>query len=64
MEYPEDSPGPVHPLHRYATPRAAASEPNYRDAPPFADADPEPDPSRYDEALYGHADPGTEEPQY
>src|SRR5712671_5797606 len=66
VEYPEDAPSPVHPLHRYATPRAAAPEPNYRDAPPFADADPEPepDPSRYDHALYGQADPGTDELQY
>jgi len=70
VEYPEDSPSPVHPLHRYATPRAAAPEPNYHDAPPFAETDPEPepepepDPSRYDDALYGQADPGTEEPQY
>ena len=63
VEYPEDPPSPVHPVHRYATPRAAP-EPNYHDAPPFADADPEPDPSRYDDALYGQADPGTEEPQY
>jgi hypothetical protein len=66
VEYPEDPPSPVHPVHRYATPRAAAPEPNYHDAPPFAETDPEPepDPSRYDDALYGQADPGTEEPQY
>jgi sporulation related protein len=64
VEYPEDPPSPVHPVHRYATPRAAAPEPNYRDAPPFAEDEPEPDPSRYDDALYGQADPGTEEPQY
>jgi hypothetical protein len=65
VEYPEDPASPVHPLHRYATPRAAP-EPNYHDAPPFADGEPEPepDPSRYDDALYGQADPGTEEPQY
>ena len=64
VEYPEDPPSPVHPVHRYATPRAAPPEPIYHDAPPFAETDPEPDPSRYDDALYGHADPGTEEPQY
>ena len=64
VEYPEDPPSPVHPVHRYATPRAAAPEPNYHDAPPFAEDEPEPDPSRYDDALYGQADPGTEEPQY
>ena len=64
VEYPEDPPSPVHPLHRYATPRAAAPEPNYHDAPPFAEPEPEPDPSRYDDALYGRAEPGTEEPPY
>ena len=64
VEYPEDPPSPVHSVHRYATPRAAAPEPNYHDAPPFAEDEPEPDPSRYDDALYGQADPGTEEPQY
>src|ERR1700704_5094998 len=63
VDYPEDPPSPVHPVHRYATPRGAP-EPNHRDAPPFADADPEPDPSRYDDALYGQAAPGAEEPQY
>jgi SPOR domain len=66
VEYPEDPVSPVHPLHRYANPRAAAPELNYREAPPFAedDPEPEPDPSRYDDALYGQADPGAEEPQY
>jgi len=52
VEYPEDSPDPVHPLHRYATPRAAASEPNYRDAPPFAEDDPEPEPDPAQERLF------------
>jgi hypothetical protein len=53
----------VHPLHRYATPRAAP-EPDYDQAPPSADADQEPDPSRYDDALYGQPDPGAEESQH
>jgi len=51
-----------------ASPRAprAALEPRYHEAPPFADDDqePEPDPSRYDEALYGQLDHGAQEPQY
>ena len=55
-----DYPSAVHPLQRYATP-VAAPEPEYDRAPPFADADPEPDPSRYDDALYGEIDPGGEQ---
>jgi hypothetical protein len=53
----EDYPSAVHPLHRYATP-VAPPEPEYHPAPSFAEADHEPDPSRYDEALYGQLDPG------
>jgi hypothetical protein len=53
----QDYPSSVHPLKRYATP-LAAPEPDYQPAPPFADADHEPDPSRYDEALYGQLDSG------
>jgi cell division septation protein DedD len=63
----QDHPGAVHPLHRYATARGApAAEPHYQDAPPFADArhDHEPDPARYDDALYGEPDSAAEEPQY
>ena len=47
-----EQPSPVHPLHRYATPRAAASEQDHHE--PQQDADEQPaDPSRYDDALYG-----------
>jgi SPOR domain len=53
----EDYPSAVHPLHRYATP-VAPREPEYHPAPSFAETDHEPDPSRYDEALYGQLDPG------
>ena len=60
---PQDYPSAVHPLHRYATPRAAP-EPDHDQAPPFADADREPDPSRYDDALYGELDSDTQEQQY
>ena len=63
QDYPQDYPTAVHPLHRYATPRAAP-EPDYEQAPPFADADREPDPSRYDDALYGELDTNTQEQQY
>ena len=63
----QDYPSAVHPLHRYATPRASApaAEPHYHEAPSFADGGHEPDPSRYDEALYGQPDAGAQqEAQY
>jgi len=58
---PQDYPSAVHPLQRYATP-IAEPEPDYQHAP-FAD-DQEPDPSRYDDALYGHLDPGTQQSRH
>jgi hypothetical protein len=59
-------PSAVHPLHRYAAPRAPAPEPVYQEAPQYADAgdDHESDASRYDEALYGRLESGGQEPQY
>ncbi len=57
QDYPQDYPSAVHPLHRYAA-QHAAPEPEYHPAPPSADAEYEPDPSRYDDALYGQVDPG------
>jgi hypothetical protein len=64
QDYPsQDYPSSVHPLQRHATPRAAPA-PEYPPEPVYADADPEPDPSRYDNALYGELDPGAEEPQH
>ena len=53
QEYEEpEQPGPVHSLHRYAAPPAAASEQDHDE--PQQDADEQStDPSRYDEALYG-----------
>jgi hypothetical protein len=52
----QDYPSAVHPLQRYATPRA---EPEYEPAPQYADAPyNEPDPSRYDDALYGQLETG------
>ncbi len=58
QEAPPDYPSAVHPLQRYAAGRAAP-EPDYR--PEAPDADSEPDPSRYDDALYGQLDGGDQE---
>ncbi|MEA2881901.1 MAG: hypothetical protein QOH32_1157 [Bradyrhizobium sp.] len=54
----------VHPLRRYAAQPAA--EPEYHEAPPFAaeaEQHHQPDPARYDDALYGQPDAGTYDPQ-
>ena len=62
QEAPEpqpDYPAAVHPLHRYGATHAAPVADDI-DAPPFADAGHEPDPSRYDDALYGELDTGAE----
>src|SRR5258708_19043523 len=48
----QDYPSSVHPLQRYATPRAAPA-PVYEEEAPHDDAPQETDASRYDEALYG-----------
>jgi hypothetical protein len=53
----------VHPLQRYATP-LAAPEPDYYPPPPFAEEGREPDPSRYDDALYGQLETGAQDPQH
>ena len=55
-EEPEYQPAPVHPLHRYAAQQAPAQA--YHDAPQYADEEPQPDPSRYDDALYGQIESG------
>jgi hypothetical protein len=62
-DYPtsHDSPSSVHPLHRYATP-VAPPAPDYHQTRSFADPEPEADPSRYDDALYGEPDPGVRLP--
>jgi hypothetical protein len=62
-DYPQDYPSAVHPLQRYAA-QHAAPEPDYRQAPPFAEGDQEPDPSRYDDALYGQLDSGAQTSQH
>jgi hypothetical protein len=60
LEYPAS----VHPLHRYGATHAAPVEEDDIHAPLFADADHEPDPSRYDDALYGELDNGAEDFQH
>jgi hypothetical protein len=63
-DYPsEDYPSSVHPLQRYATPQAAPVQ-DYE--PPFEEAEHEhgPDPSRYDDALYGQFDTGAQQAQH
>jgi hypothetical protein len=57
----QDYPSAVHPLQRYAATHAAAA-PDYHQGPPFAGAEQEPDPSRYDDALYGQLDTGQPSP--
>ena len=59
----QDYPSAVHPLQRYAAAHAAP-EPHYQQVPQPDDADREPDPSRYDDALYGQLDPGAQESQH
>ncbi len=62
-DYEQDYPSAVHPLHRYAAP-LAAPEPEYQQSPSYADAGQEPDPSRYDDALYGQLDHGGQPAQH
>jgi SPOR domain len=57
---PDYQPSPVHPLHRYAAQHAAPA-PVYREDLPFPDAGHDPDPSRYDDALYGQIESGDHE---
>src|SRR5258708_4070686 len=49
---PQDYPSSVHPLQRYATPRAAPA-PVYEEEAPHDDAPQETDSARYNDALYG-----------
>ncbi|HEY0571027.1 MAG TPA: SPOR domain-containing protein [Enterovirga sp.] len=59
----QDYPSAVHPLLRHATPQAAP-EPDYYPAPPLDDAGHEPDPSRYDDALYGQLEAEAQHAQH
>jgi hypothetical protein len=59
--YPsEDYPSEVHPLHRYAATHPPG-EPDYDPEPLFDEPAHEPDPSRYDDALYGSLDSGAQQ---
>jgi hypothetical protein len=57
---PQEYPSAEHPLRRYATP-VAMPEPDYDPAPAYAEAE-QPDPSRYDEALYDQLATGEQQP--
>ena len=62
----EDYPSAVHPLHRYTVPQAAP-EPDYHPVPAQsydAEEQYDPDPSRYDEALYGALETGLQNPHH
>jgi hypothetical protein len=64
-EEPEYQPSPVHPLHRYAAQHQAAPVQDYQhyqeEAPQYADPEPQPDPARYDDALYGQIESGEQD---
>jgi hypothetical protein len=64
-EEPEEldyQPNPVHPLHRYAAQQPVAPAQEYQEeAPQYADAEPQPDPARYDDALYGQIESGEQD---
>ena len=57
---PEYEPAPVHPLHRFAAQPPQAPEQDYYEQPQYADAEPQQDQSRYDDALYGRIESGEE----
>jgi SPOR domain len=52
----------AHPLNRYGAqhPEPAQDHQDYQQEPPFDEAEGEPDPSRYDEALYGQIGTGVQ----
>ena len=56
---PEYQPAPVHPLHRYAAqqPKSPTAQ-DYDEAPQQYADEPQHDPSRYDDALYGRLETG------
>ena len=64
-EEPEEldyQPNPVHPLHRYAAQQPIAPEQEYQEeAPQYAEAEPQPDPARYDDSLYGQIESGEQD---
>lgn len=61
---PELQPSAVHPLHRYAAQHAAppaVPAPEYHEELPIEEPAQEPDPSRYDDALYGQIEAGEQD---
>lgn len=55
-----DYPAAVHPLHRYST-QQAAPEPDYPQTEAYQEPEVQPDPSRYDDALYGQLEAGDQD---
>ncbi len=61
-EEPDYQPNPVHPLHRYAAQHPVAPVQEYQEeAPQYAEPEPQPDPARYDDALYGQIESGEQD---
>jgi sporulation related protein len=67
-EEPDLQPSAVHPVHRYAAqhtvapaPEYRAPVPEYREELPFEEPAQQPDPSRYDDALYGQIEAGEQD---
>jgi hypothetical protein len=56
----QDYPAAVHPLHRYAN-EQTAPVPDYHQAEAYQEPVAEPDPSRYDDALYGQLEAGDQD---
>ncbi len=65
-----DYPSPVHPLHRYAAQQAAPAQDyapqdyqqqHYEEEAAYPETDEQPDPSRYDDALYGQIESGAQD---
>jgi len=58
----EDYAAPAHLLNRYGAqhPEPAQDHQDYQQEPPFDEAEGEPDPSRYDDALYGQIGSGVQ----
>ncbi|MCA1457980.1 SPOR domain-containing protein [Bradyrhizobium sp. BRP22] len=60
-EEPDLQPSAVHPLHRYGAQHAGAPAQEYHEELPLEEPAPEPDPSRYDDALYGRIESGEQD---
>ena len=62
-----DQPASVHPVHRYGSQQQEASRDHqehsedYYEPQQYADAESQPDPSRYDDALYGRIESGEQD---